>query len=345
MRLAVLALGILSGHMADAAVIKTLSAEPVSPPQIWTVPCTHSLEGEIVAGDAARLQAELDRLPGQDHDDRNFVLCLTSPGGNLAEGLKIGEIIRANWMATYVPQRASCLSACAVAFMHGRVAFWEYWMNLRVIHPTAVLGFHAPRLDLPPMDGAVPAPMVDAAYASAISTIAALAKAASGSVNDSRVPLIPLSLLEAMLSTPPDGFVYVDTLHKAFLWDIEIHPAGLVYPADFDPQVAEYDLCLNADYETRTQSGGRRGWPTLTRDEVDLFRSSVFPPPADLPAGYSFVTVSDLNTIGCGILFDSETGFLVVRQYLDASFETQVSLPAVYLFSPQTRIRDLWPAP
>ncbi len=343
MRLGLALLAPIWAGVGQAAEIRTLSFEPVPPPEIWTVPCTHSLEGEIVPGDAVRLQAELDRLPAQDHDDRNFVLCLSSPGGNLAEGLKIGEIIRANWMATYVPPHASCLSACAVAFMHGRIAFFEYWMNQRVIHPTATLGFHAPSLDLPPMDGAVPAPMIDAAYASAISTIAALSKAASSSVNDSRVPLIPLSLLEAMLSTPPDEFVYVDTLHKAFLWDIEIHPAGLEHPAGFDPEVAEYDLCLNADYETRTQSGGRRGWMTLSKENVAWFKSFDPPPPADLPAGYSYVTIQDLNNINCGLYFEQKTGFLVVRQYLDASFETEVGLPPVYLFSPNTPIRSLWP--
>ena len=343
MRLAVLLMVCLFAGAANAATIKTISNQPVPPPAIWEVPCTHSLTGEIVEGDAARLQAELDLLPGQDHDDKNFVLCISGPGGNLAEGLKIGEIVRDNLLATYVPPHASCLSACAIAFMHGRVGFWETLMNLRVIHPTATLGFHAPRLNLPPIKGAVPSPMVDAAYNSAIDTIAALSKAASSTVNDSRIALIPLSLLEAMLSTPPDEFHYVDTLHKAFLWDIEIHPAGLVQPAGFDPELAEYDLCLNADYETQAQSGGRDGYPDLSAKDVAMFKIYNYPRPEDLPADFTFITIEGMFTIGCGLKFDEQNGFLIVRQYTDGVFETQVGLPPTYLFSPATPIRALWP--
>jgi hypothetical protein len=343
MRLAALVFAFLVTGSANAATIETLSTQPVPPPQIWTVPCTHTLTGEIVEGDAARLQAELDLLPAQDHDEKNFVLCISGPGGNLAEGLRIGEVIQANFLATYVPPNASCLSACAIAFMHGRVGFWETLMNLRVIHPTATLGFHAPRLNLPQIKGAVPGPMVDAAYNSAIETIAALSKAASSTVYDSRIALIPLSLLEAMLSTPPDEFHYVDTLHKAFLWDIEIHPAGLVQPAGFDPEVAEYELCLNADYETQTQSGGRQGYPDISANDVAMFKNYNYGRPEDLPAEYSYITIEGLFTIGCGLKFDTQNGFLTVRQYTDGVFQTQVGLPPIYLFSPKTRIRDLWP--
>jgi hypothetical protein len=342
MRLAALVFAFLITGSANAATIETLSIQPVPPPQIWTVPCTHTLTGEIVEGDAARLQAELGRLTMQ-HDDRNYVICLSSPGGNLVEGLKIGELIRANWMATYVPPNAECLSACAIAFMHGRIAFWEDLVNYRVIHPTAKLGFHAPSLDLPTMKGAVPAPLVDAAYASAISVIAQLTRSASGGVDKSKVALIPLSLLEQMLSTPSDEFLYVETLHQAFLWDIEIYPAGIVAPPDFDPAAAEYQLCLNADYETKAQNGGLQNRKPVTAEDVKWHQRYKYPAPDDLAEGYSYVTMDDLWIVGCGIKFRPEHGFLDVRQYIDQQFVEAVFLPAVYLFSPETRIRDLWP--
>lgn len=40
-------------------------------------------------------------------------------GGYLNEGMEIGRIIRAHKLSTIVPQNASCLSACAEAFLGG----------------------------------------------------------------------------------------------------------------------------------------------------------------------------------------------------------------------------------
>lgn len=46
---------------------------------------------------------------------------LHSPGGNVAEALKIGQFIRTNLIATFVPKGAECLSACPLILIGGIV--------------------------------------------------------------------------------------------------------------------------------------------------------------------------------------------------------------------------------
>lgn len=57
-------------------------------------------------------------------------------GGYLNEGLKIGRIIRARKLKTVVPTNASCLSACAEAFLAGVGQKIE-----------GVVAFHVPRVE------------------------------------------------------------------------------------------------------------------------------------------------------------------------------------------------------
>lgn len=57
-------------------------------------------------------------------------------GGYLSEGMEIGRIIRARGLKTFVPEDASCLSACAEAFIGG--------VRQRI---DGVVAFHVPRVE------------------------------------------------------------------------------------------------------------------------------------------------------------------------------------------------------
>jgi hypothetical protein len=81
------------------------------------------LEGEIDAGAAERVQQELTQI-GDDGADVHF----DSPGGNLADGMKIGRLLRTLGATTTVGRRAGrgsdarpgkCFSACSLAFLGG----------------------------------------------------------------------------------------------------------------------------------------------------------------------------------------------------------------------------------
>ncbi len=69
--------------------------------------------GGIRPGDFAKLAATLRRSP------KPTTVRLTSPGGNLSEALKMGELIRAEMLATVVPSEATCASACVHMFASG----------------------------------------------------------------------------------------------------------------------------------------------------------------------------------------------------------------------------------
>ena len=57
-----------------------------------------------------------------------------SPGGNLFAGIEIGKAIHLKGFATLVPDGIQCASACALAWLGGRV---------RLMSDTARVGFHA----------------------------------------------------------------------------------------------------------------------------------------------------------------------------------------------------------
>lgn len=119
--------------------------------------------GTIGPGDAARLRAAVQQARSAGGQD--LALTLSSPGGQLLAGLELGRAIRALGLPTHVGRRvtavarrpeggvdvrelveeASCLSACAYAFLGGVV---------REVEPGAAFGLHQVGFLLAPTDAA-----------------------------------------------------------------------------------------------------------------------------------------------------------------------------------------------
>src|SRR5262249_54804640 len=80
----------------------------------------------------------------QAGDDKKFVdvalgissaiVVFQSPGGNLLAGIEIGRAIHLKGFGTYVPDDIECASACALAWLGGRV---------RLMGAQGRVGFHA----------------------------------------------------------------------------------------------------------------------------------------------------------------------------------------------------------
>lgn len=207
--------------------------------------CITTIRGPIAQGDLERLQAHLadlqtngptvingiDMSPLQDPDSFYAVpvqekrLCLDSPGGSLAEVIKIvdylrqegpyGEYIWRNTLGTAVPAGARCESACAILFLAGRrdTRSEEGLLPDRVLHSRGKLGFHAISLDLP--EGSYSHSQVSQAFTLAVKSM--------GAVADRMGDLeMRLSLLRLMLATPPDQMSYVETLAQAAQWNIQL---------------------------------------------------------------------------------------------------------------------------
>jgi hypothetical protein len=83
-----------------------------------------SLDGEIVGGDADKLTTIIKSA----NAGRHFVssIRLNSPGGVIAEGVKLASIVRYGRIATVVPNGDKCASACFIVFAAGDPKYVSY---------------------------------------------------------------------------------------------------------------------------------------------------------------------------------------------------------------------------
>jgi hypothetical protein len=80
------------------------------------------LTGMIEAGDAEKLRDQLVRLQALVPPKSGMPLAtieLSSLGGNLSEGVRIGELLRSYKVVAVVRKEDICLSACALALLGG----------------------------------------------------------------------------------------------------------------------------------------------------------------------------------------------------------------------------------
>lgn len=83
------------------------------------------LTGMIEAGDAEKLRGELIKLQASSPAKPGMPLAtieLSSLGGNLSEGIRIGELLRSFGIVAVVRKQDVCLSACALALLGGTTA-------------------------------------------------------------------------------------------------------------------------------------------------------------------------------------------------------------------------------
>ncbi|KQZ56251.1 hypothetical protein ASD54_25245 [Rhizobium sp. Root149] len=177
------------------------------------------LQGSILAGDVARFE-ETARSCEPNGKFEATVVVMHSPGGSLREAIRLGTLFYDNITGTRVEADGTCLSACAIAFMGGR--YRGEWGNRaeahawRTLHPTAILGFHAPFV--PEIDIGSPeraARLAPRYYEAAIQTSAELL------LFSNRVGF-SVDLLEKMLSTPSGGFATVKTVGDLGRWAIDV---------------------------------------------------------------------------------------------------------------------------
>ena len=101
--------------------------------------------GIIEQGDAQKFLAFVRRNNGRRDDW--WTVELSSPGGNLLEGIALGQAFRDTGMATSVRRGNACLSACAIAYLGGvRVGASVDGIG-RLLEFGASLGFHGFKSD------------------------------------------------------------------------------------------------------------------------------------------------------------------------------------------------------
>lgn len=194
------------------------------------------LEGEIVAGDAQKVENEILAKGFTSGDDSiDLVISLNSQGGSFAEGVALAKLFHSRAVGTYVADGNECLSACAVAFMGGTRHQTNFKVRDRTIATQARLGFHAPSLLVANGDELVSSRLLEKAYSVALETI--------GSIIDSEIELgMSRSLIQSMVSTPPDDMYVVDTVNDLGRWEIDLE---FIPPAGIPGKAELANLCLN----------------------------------------------------------------------------------------------------
>ena len=107
------------------------------------------LRGQIHVGDTSKVEHAIDLTKDTD-EGSNAVISFNSPGGNMEEGIKIGNFLANGAVATVMRKGERCVSACALAFLGGR-SFWStggigHFLG-RYLEPGAQLGFHSTTFD------------------------------------------------------------------------------------------------------------------------------------------------------------------------------------------------------
>ncbi len=216
--------------------------------------CAVKLSGVIEAGDADKLASVVKGMASDNPEGPvvrmeggfykrssltvNFVqksrICLDSPGGNLAEGIRLADMIY-EVLGTAIEPGAQCLSACSVAFMAGSIQTESDAGVVadRLMDATAKLGFHAPDLTVP--QGNYNNATVQQAFYVAVNSVGEILKR-SGELK------FPYTLVGEMLRTRPDQFFYIDTVNKAARWHISV--ANTVGPSSITPDAVS-NACNN----------------------------------------------------------------------------------------------------
>jgi hypothetical protein len=234
------ALDVGAGAVEITVVTRTV---PGLIPKATMVEKTLRITGPFEAGDADSLRRTLIGLkastqvaPGQPLTTAE----LSSSGGDLLEGFKVGYLFREFDVATVVRKGDSCLSACGLAFLGGTISHVPPKVVLgRSIEIGGVVGFHNFYLN-PKSREAQEAASAPEGIAKGFGEARGAASMLARYVTFMDVGP---DFIARMLGRPSDQWEYIDTA-GSFI-DLKVCPIGLGPPKN-PPQTLAVNICNNA---------------------------------------------------------------------------------------------------
>ncbi len=234
-------LGPAAAHAATITVsTKTIAGANRAQPQL-----VHMLRltGRIEAGDAEKLREILAKLPrwsGTPPDMPSAFIELSSIGGDLTEGLQIGELLRKFRVSAVVRKRDLCLSSCALALLGGNVhrvpSVYPEDCNVEVGGKVAFHNISLNRNGLREITSDDPVASRLQGFADARGGAALLVRYAAQMG-------LPPNFVASMIGRPVEDFQYIETVEQ-FL-SFRVCPIGLGRPqVTLDVQAA--NICSNA---------------------------------------------------------------------------------------------------
>lgn len=188
-------------------------------------PCTLHLRGEIAEGDFD----QLTDFTGTSWDSPSRVdaafatLCLDSPGGNLAEGVRIAGIIYDLGMSTRIGDGARCHSICAIIFMMGNQRSTDFYRasDGRTLHIGGDLAFHSPSLRID-KSRSYSGENLEQVYDLAIESALRIVQLAGSRKPFTSEQMIHPGLIGEMLATPAADLFHLTRIEQALAWDIRL---------------------------------------------------------------------------------------------------------------------------
>ena len=240
-----LGVGVLSACVVGSvALLAATFGEPSDPPTSGKTvsPPVIRMTGMIEEGDAIRLRnmlVALRRGASRTPAGPLAILELSSLGGDLLEGMKLGYMFREFDVATMVRAGDLCLSSCALAFLGGTSRHVATDIDVaRTVEIGGTLGFHNFWLN----------PNHERARAAATPT-EGIAKgfnegkgAASLLVHYSASLGVDPAFIARILGRPPESWEYADTAGEFI--DLKICPARLSRPLPA-PERRAVNICVN----------------------------------------------------------------------------------------------------
>lgn len=155
-----------------------------------------SFTGKIRTGDATRFAGVVMR-----HAALIKSVFLDSPGGDVGEAIKIGDIVRAARLDTYVQPNATCASACFFIWLNGANRAVVNWPteNRKTggTSPPGRLGLHRPYLTN---------------FTESETSVKAQAKAMEGVRSYLTSKFVPFRLIDAMMARSSEDIYWVSQL-------------------------------------------------------------------------------------------------------------------------------------
>lgn len=336
------------------AMMATLSAIPIS--HAATIGksdspnCVMVIRGEIVTGDFDKFVA-LGKalLPGDDGESTSRdTVCLDSPGGNLAEGVKFAKYFYHDGVGTVIDDGQECYSACAIMFMMGTATGAEVAFANRKLHIGGKLAFHRPYFNIPSgtsIDSGALRFASDAAFSSALDLIAV----ANSKAPWSSQPMMKPDLIQGMLQHIGNDMLMIDTVDKVGRWDIEV--IGAAEPSLLSEEQAYY-ACENSlqwqnGLTTEDISYSKHGiiWGDKKRSEMLNGTGQIAFQVEGLASGYAMegcvISKNDNTLVGCGV--DEYSDARLGQGECDQSNfgDRSIRLKTISVFNPATRLEEL----
>ncbi len=213
--------------IADAAEFKWQAA----PEDQYETEGTVFVDGLIELGDHEKLLKAIGDNVGQKGIP--LFLELNSDGGNFEEAIQISQVMQEKNLSTKLTPNAKCLSACAIIFMSGRSFNNSGFTKSRVMHPTAILGFHSPHVSAQG-GGNFDSADLDNAYSRAIEDIGKKLMAVARYRDEFwSNPMIKPGLINEMMIKNGNNFYLIDTVGKAAELEIDLYDA--IGPSEQSP--------------------------------------------------------------------------------------------------------------